>query len=187
MRRSRLIAITTVVLGFVAVGLFGVGAGADQSGKPPAPSPNVVTIDDGAKEVWMYDAWLDVPNPGVTVTVGPEIPEGKRLVIETVSVWGNGSGPVTQAQGIERLELTALGAWTVAIPLDRYYWGECPGFEPPENCNNYNREWNYAGTQALRAYVDSPNQLTAFAQHPGDGTQNLTVQVIGFLVPVPST
>ena len=188
MPRSRLITITAVVIAFVGAGVLGVGvgAGADPPDKRPPAASSVVTIDDGSKEVWTYNAWLDVPMSGVTETVGPAIPEGKRLVVETISVFGNGAGAVTEDQGIERVELTA-GAWMVAIPLDRYSWGSCPGFEPPENCGNYVRNWKYAGTEAVRAYVDFPDQITAFAEHPGGGDQDLIVQVMGYLVPVPAS
>jgi hypothetical protein len=168
----------------LVVAALGVSAGADPR-KPPSPVSGIVTIDDGSKEVWAFDAWLEVPMNGATETVGPAIPEGKRLVVETISVWGNGSGPVTEDQGIERVELTVLGSWTIAVPLDRYFWGSCPGYEPPENCGNYERDWKYAGTESVRAYVDAGRQISAFAEHPGSGpgTQTLTVQVLGFLVP----
>lgn len=176
---------------FVALGALGALAvvpslaGSSGATKPPHPLTDTatVTIDDATKEVWVGDAWVEVPNAGAEVAVGLPIPEGKRLVIETISVFGNGAGPVTQDQGIERAEIRA-GAFQIAVPLDRYSWGSCPGFEPPENCGQYDRYWSYAGTEAVRAYVDAGQQITVFAQHPGDGTQQLVVNVLGFLVPV---
>ncbi|HEU5082246.1 MAG TPA: hypothetical protein VFU14_02820 [Acidimicrobiales bacterium] len=180
MRRSLYLALAA--LG--ALALVPSLSGSSGATKPEHPlSPDVVTIDDATKEVWVGDAWLEVPTAGVEVAVGQPIPEGRRLVIETISVFGNGSGPVTQDQAIERAEIRA-GAFQVAVPLDRYSWGSCPGYEPPENCDQYLRYWKYAGTEAVRAYVDAGEQIRAFAEHPGDGTQQLIVNVLGFLVPV---
>jgi hypothetical protein len=182
-----LVAVAALAVGVAATLAAGVGAGAATDKRPPTVS-GVVTIDDGSKELWAYDAYLDVPMNGVIQTVGDPIPEGKRLVIETISVWGNGEGLVTEDQGIERVQLEVVGAWRIAIPLDRYSWGSCPGFVPPEDCGNgnYLRVWKYAGTEAVRAYVDAGGQIQASAQHPGSGNQDLLVQVIGFLVPVPA-
>jgi hypothetical protein len=185
MRRS------SVVMGIagmavLTIAALAVGAGADPpKNRPPASVSGIVTIDDATKVVWAYDAWLEVPTNGVTEPVGTPIPAGQRLVIETISVAGNGSGPVTEAQAIERVEITA-GAVMIAVPLDRYSWGDCPGYEPPENCGNYDRYWKYAGTEAVRAYVDAGDQVAAFAEHPGQGMQQVKVQVLGFLVPVPA-
>jgi hypothetical protein len=184
--RRRFIAVGALGVTALVIVAIGVGAAAATSKRQPTEL-SVVTMDDGSKELWTYDAFLDVPMDGVTVPVGTPVPEGKRLVIETISVRGNGEGPVTDDQGIERVELGVLGSWTIAIPLDRYSWGSCPGFEPPENCGNYNRFWKYAGTAPVRAYVDSSGQIEASAQHPGGGNQQLYVQVIGFLVPVPAS
>ncbi len=174
---------------FAALGALGAFAlvtslsGSSGATKPAHPLSDVVTIDDATKEVWIGDAWVDVPNEGVEMQVGLPIPEGKRLVIETISVFGNGSGPVTEDQGIERAEIRA-GAFQIAVPLDRYSWGSCPGTELPENCSQYDRYWKYAGTLAVRAYVDAGQQVTVFAEHPGQGSQQLIVNVLGFLVPV---
>lgn len=186
MRRPSTLIASVGVAALVLVA-FGIGAGADQpSNKPPSSVSGIVTIDDATKVAWVHDAWLEVPTNGVTELIGPPIPAGQRLVIETISVFGNGAGPVTEAQAIERVEITA-GVVMIAVPLDRYSWGECPGFEPPENCSSYDRNWKYAGTEAVRAYIDAGEQVSVFAEHPGQGTQQLIVQVLGFLVPVPPT
>ena len=171
----------------LAVVTLAIGASADQPGnRPPGSGSSIVSIDDATKVVWAYDAWLEVPTNGVTEPVGEPIPAGQRLVIETISVAGNGAGPVTEDQAIENVQITA-GAIMIAVPLDRYSWGACPGFEPPENCGSYERDWRYAGTEAVRAYVDAGDQVAAFAEHPGQGVQQLKVQVLGFLVPVPAS
>lgn len=185
MRRTSILA-ATAGIAVLLLATWAIGAGADPPDKGRSVSvAATVTLDDATKVVWTIDAWLEVPTDGVTEPVGPPVPAGRRLVIETISVAGNGAGPVTEDQAIQHVEITA-GAWMLAIPLDRYSWGTCPGFEPPENCANYERDWRYAGTEAVRAYVDAGHQVFAFAEHPGQGTQQLRVQVLGYLVPLPT-
>lgn len=193
MRRYLQAALAAAIL--VAVGIL-VGDAA--FGRAPVP-PSVVSLDDGYKTPLVLHASLSVPNGDATeAPVGTAIAAGKRFVIESISIRGQGSGPATQDQGIERVDVrngtwTLSNAtwslsdvnWTLSLPLDRYSWGSCPG---SGDCTGVDRYWQYGATQAVRAYADPGSQVTVMAWHPGIPTgeqppaQTLSVDVLGYLV-----
>ena len=187
---AALVAATLVVIGVL------VGGAA--FGRAPTP-PSVVSLDDGYKVPLVLHANLSVPNGDATVApIGAAVPSGKRFVIESISISGDGKGPATQDQGIERVDVSdgtwtptdGTGSlsdvkWTLSIPLDRYSWGSCPG---AGDCTGVERDWRYGATQMVRAYADSGSQVTVSAWHPGVLTgeqppaQTLSIDVLGYLV-----
>lgn len=187
MRRSVQVSLAACAVALAAIGITNIASAA----RPGPSGPTLVSIDDGGKTAIWWKAPMAVgPGDETTVNFNPGnptgVPDGMRLVVETISVWGNGSGPVTQDQGIERVLVGSNGGGIVAVPLDRYSWGSCPGNVAPENCGSYNRYWQYAGTVDVHIYVDAGTVLTATAWHPGDGVQHLSVLLFGYLVPLTS-
>ena len=171
---SRLLAGVGTLTLLAAIGLFASRPARTAGGPIPvtvANAPLGVTVaDNPAKQPFQASVPILLQN-GLTAASGPSIPVpvGKRLVIQTVSLWRNGT--LTPGEGVRGYVGCTVNGSTIFYPLP---------FAPTDGTV-------VPGTmQAVTLYADPGTDLFFNAFRNGaSGNETDLVSVTGYLVDVP--